>query len=71
MIDFSFQLIINAGRGGWSQLSNGTLFLLRARGVKGYNNAFDYAMLESQLSSMVRVSPKFLGTFLVSSEKSY
>ena len=64
MIDFPFKLIIDADRGGWSQLSKGTIFLLRARGVRGYDNAFDYAMLESQLSSVVCMALNLLASFL-------
>lgn len=46
--------VINVGGGEWSYLANGTSVLLRARGVHRYKNAFDHAMLESQLSVTVR-----------------
>ena len=52
--DSFIKLNFNADRGQWSQLSNGTAFLLQFRGVHRYSNAFDFAMLESQLSFVVR-----------------
>ena len=51
--DFFSKLNVNFDRGEWGQLSHGTAFLLQYRGVNRYRNAFDYAMLESQLSFVV------------------
>jgi hypothetical protein len=47
------KLVVNADRGEWSQLARGTAFLLYSRGANRYATAFDYAMLESQLSFVV------------------
>ena len=48
------KLNVNVDRGQWGQLSHGTAILLQFRGVHRYRNPFDYAMLESQLSFVVR-----------------
>lgn len=48
------ELNVNFDRGKWGQLSHGTAFLLQYRGVSRYMNAFDYAMLESQVSFVIR-----------------
>ena len=46
--------VMNVNGGKLSQLANGTSVLLRSRGVHRYKDAFDHAMLESQLSVTVR-----------------
>ena len=47
------KLVVNEDRGKWSRLSHGTTALLHSRGVHGFADAFDRAMLESQLSYIV------------------
>ncbi len=47
------KLVINVDRGQWSHLGHGTTVLLYSRGVQRYTDAFDHAMLESQLSVIV------------------
>ena len=46
--------VLNVNGEKWSQLANGTSVLLRSRGVHRYKDPFDHAMLESQLSVIVR-----------------
>ena len=52
-VDVFIKLIVNVDRGEWSRLSQGTAFLLEARGANGYSSAFNFALLESQLSFAV------------------
>ena len=47
------KLVVNEDRGKWSRLSHGTTVLLHSRGVQRYTDAFDHAMLESQLGYIV------------------
>ena len=47
------KLVMNGDRGRWSHLVRGTAWLLEARGVKRVDNAFDQAMLESQIAYIV------------------
>ena len=47
------KLVVNVDRGQWSHLGHGTTTLLYSRGADSYTNAFDHAMLESQLSVIV------------------
>ena len=47
------ELVVNVDKGEWSSLARGTALLLQSRGVHRYNDAFDHAMLESQLPYIV------------------
>ena len=40
-------------RGRWTHLVKGTALLLESRGIHGYNDPFDRAMLESQIAYIV------------------
>ena len=63
------ELVVNINRGKWNQLIRGTSLLLKHRGVHRYTNAFDRALLESQLGFILAQSLRFKEEpFLCSSE---
>ena len=50
------ELVVNVDMGKWGSLSRGTMLLLESRGVHRYNDAFNHALLESQLPYIVRAA---------------
>ena len=50
------ELVVNVNRGEWNQLVRGTSLLLEHRGVHRYTNAFDRALLDSQLAFILAQS---------------